>query len=183
MKIITKSLIFVIVASFLLSTVVTVVDTTTASGSDCSSYKTFTSPEYRFEIEYPSSLDLMNGLSTENPPNLFFITFTSDCDVGSMALFIYPNNKTLEQFIDDEMEGTGFEWDQRTLLKSPTPVTIDRNISGLEFSYTGGGGLTMTKNVVFIHGDKIYHYWYKDPTQSFNNEQYEHVRDSIHFLN
>ena len=148
-----------------------------------SEYKTFTSPEFKFSIEYPQDIEPKDYLLTYDPPYLSLMKDFSDNnpDVSDSFLTIYPNDKTLDQFIESQLaktEGTGVKKEMGT----PTDITIDGSNEGKEYSYTTLGDLILTKAVAFVHGNNIYNFEQQGRTEAFTDNQFEYMINSIKFF-
>ncbi len=143
-------------------------------------YKTFTSPEFKFSIEYPVDMEPYDLLDDKEIPFVSFSGILSEKD--SSFLFIHPNDKTLEQFIELQLAEKPLIGGSKQMLDTPTSITVNEDIGGLEFSYTILGDSSMTRSLVFAHDDHIYNFMLTGATSAFNENQYDHMIDSIKFF-
>ena len=81
---------------------------------------------------------------------------------------------SLQGFIDYTVE-------RQKLIEGPTPITITEGNPGQAFS-TIGFVNGINKEVVFTHGDHIYDLIYVLHDKNFAESQYDHIIESIKFM-
>ena len=152
--------------------------TTNAVAHEDKNWKTFISPEYKFSIDYASDLEAHNYLSVSKTPSVFFFNFKSGQTSEPSNLYIHQNDVSLQEFVDRDLV-TGLE--NPKILEGPTPITIADGNPGLSYSTTNSLG-SMYKQVIFTHGDHIYEFIYTVNKEDFNELHYNHMVESIKFL-
>jgi hypothetical protein len=141
-------------------------------------WKTFISPEYKFSIDYPSDLETHNYLSNSKIPSVFFFNFKSGAISEPSNLYIHQNNMSLQEFVNRDLVN-GLE--NPKILEGPTSITIADGNPGLSYSTTNSLG-SMYKQVIFTQGDHIYEFIYTVNKENFNDLNYNHMVESIKFL-
>jgi hypothetical protein len=152
--------------------------TTNAVAHEDKNWKTFISPEYKFRIDYPSDLKAHNYLSDSKIPSVFFFNFKSGATSEPSNLYIHQNNMSLQEFVDRDLVN-GLE--KPKILEGPTPITIADGNPGLSYSTTNSLG-AMYKQAIFTHGNHIYEFSYTVNKENFNELNYNHMVESIKFL-
>ena len=153
--------------------------TSNAVAHEDKNWKTFISPEYKFSIDYPSDLQAHNHLSDSKIPSVFFFNFKSGATSEPSSLHIHQNDKSLQEFVDHDLV-IGLEGPK--ILEGATSITIADENPGLSYSTTNSIG-AMYKQAIFTHGDHIYEFIYTVNKEDFKELRYNHMLESIKFLN
>ena len=152
--------------------------TTNAVAHEDKNWKTFISPEYKFSIDYASDLEAHNHLSDSKIPSVFFFNFKSGATSEPSSLYIHQNDRSLQEFVDHDLV-IGLE--NPKILEGPISITIADGNPGLSYSTTNSLG-SMYKQVIFTHGIHIYEFIYTVNKEDFNELRYNHMVESIKFL-
>ena len=141
-------------------------------------WRTFISPEYKFSIDYPADLEAHVYLSSSKGPELDFLAFEPGTTSESSFRYINPNNMSLSEFVNHALES---KMDKQKLFERPTSITVGDGNPGLSFSGINKSQ-DISKHVIFTHGDKIYEFVYVVNKENHNESQYNHMVESIKFL-
>ena len=154
---------------------------TNAIAQEEGGWKTLISPEYKFSIEYPADLEAQDSLSGPEPPVVIFMSSGLSSTSEPSILNIHPNNMSLSEFVNYTLENKN-RIGTLKLFEEPTPITVANGNPGLYFSTINDFSQALSKHAIFTHGDHIYEFVYIVDNEDFNESQYNHMVESIKFL-
>lgn len=126
--------------------------------------------EIGVSFDYPEYYDIIDW-GTEKLPQLIFMSSggLDNPDFGIFSFMVYPNNMTLESFLDKQLnndDGVG----RMTLIGNPSQIRISDDVSGMKYEasnevVTG----VIYRDVIFNTYDYIFDFGHVDSKNSNNN--------------
>ena len=147
---------------------------------DLESYVAF---NHGFEIGYPESFEFIDNMAAPLPSVEFSDPNTNHTTFFNMTIF--PPETDYNDLIDEELHGVGNETKVNEILQYPTLVYFsDSETHGDSYSYTTGPVSleSLVKNIVFSDINHVYKFSFQGLNDSFDNDLYQQIEDSIDFF-